>query len=370
MHFYITYNDAPSGIYSSQVIDVVKFINTEVNEKVKLISFISIRGFLNNRKKIKQQLPDAIVLPMYPKLINWKNNLFLLNLFCKLYKPKTLIGRSVIACKLALLIRDKYKNCERVIYDGRGAISAEWKEYSVISNSKMLNAIFELEKEAILNSDYRIAVSHQLIKYWENEFDYRVDKHVVIPCTINSVFENIEISENKISNIRNEFGFDSDDFIFVYSGSIAGWQSFDLLKEFLNPILSGNSKCKVLFLSQFNKSVEYLKQKFPNQVFSKQLFPNDVPNYLVACDYGLLIREQSITNKVASPVKFAEYLACGLGVVISDNLGDYSDFVKQYNSGWLFNEFNFNKLNKTDLKKICLIHFTKHTHFNSYKKLF
>jgi hypothetical protein len=370
MNFYITYNDAPSGIFSSQVIDVVKFLNIEVKQKVKLISFISIRGFLNNRKKIKKQIPDAIILPMYPKMINWEKNLFLLNLLCTLYKPKILIGRSVIATKLSLLIRDKKKNCKKVVYDGRGAIAAEWKEYNVVTDQRLVEKIDAFEKEVILNSDYRISVSAKLIEFWKKMFQYVSDKHIVIPCNINSIFENIEISKNSISQIRNELYFNSDDFVFVYSGSLAGWQSFDLLKEFLRPILAKNDKCKVLFLSEFDKNIENLKKEFSNQVFSKHVSPYKVPYYLVACDYGLLIREQSITNKVASPVKFAEYLCCGLGIVISDNLGDYTNFVKQYKCGSLYSEFNFNRLDKVNLKKLSLTYFTKKAHLHLYKKLF
>jgi hypothetical protein len=39
--FYLTYNEAPSGIFSSQVIDVVKFIEANCNTKIKLVAFIS-----------------------------------------------------------------------------------------------------------------------------------------------------------------------------------------------------------------------------------------------------------------------------------------------------------------------------------------
>lgn len=370
MIFYITYNDLPSGIFSSQVTDVVKFINEELNKKTKLISFISLRSFFKNRKKIKQQLPDAIVLPMYPRMINWEKNVFLLKIVCALYKPQTLIGRSVIATKLALLIKGTGNFELKVIYDGRGAIAEEWKEYQVVTDQRLINKIDTFEKEVILNSDYRIAVSDQLIKFWKEKFQYDLDKHVVIPCTINSIFENSEISESKTSKIRKEFNADQNDIIFVYSGSIAGWQSFDLLNKFLTPILKIDKKFKTLFLSDFDTNINQLKLDFPEQVYTKRLSPNEVADYLVACDYGLLIREQSITNKVASPVKFAEYLACGLTVVISDNLGDYSQFVQQNNCGGLYTNFNFTKFNSSTLKNIAQSNFTKHSYIHSYKKLF
>ncbi len=59
--------------------------------------------------------------------------------------------------------------------------------------------------------------------------------------------------------------------------------------------------------------------------------------YYRLCDYGLLLREKSITNKVASPVKFAEYLYAGLRVLISPEIGDYSEMVSYYNLGHVVN---------------------------------
>jgi len=38
-------------------------------------------------------------------------------------------------------------------------------------------------------------------------------------------------------------------------------------------------------------------------------------------------------NRVSSPVKFAEYCLCGLPVIITDNVGDYSGYVRSYKLG-------------------------------------
>jgi hypothetical protein len=53
---------------------------------------------------------------------------------------------------------------------------------------------------------------------------------------------------------------------------------------------------------------------------------------------AILIRDDKVTNQVASPVKFAEYLAAGLQVLISPNIGDYSSFIKEYNCGKIVDE--------------------------------
>ena len=53
--YFLTYNDAPDGIYMSQVIDVCRFWEDTFNEKVQLISIISLRNYSANKKKIKQE---------------------------------------------------------------------------------------------------------------------------------------------------------------------------------------------------------------------------------------------------------------------------------------------------------------------------
>jgi hypothetical protein len=59
----------------------------------------------------------------------------------------------------------------------------------------------------------------------------------------------------------------------------------------------------------------------------------EVARYLTAGDIGLLLRESCPVNQVASPVKFGEYLAAGLPVVISDGIGDYSSLVREERLG-------------------------------------
>ena len=368
MIFYLTYNDAPSGIFSSQVIDVVKYLNKELKADIKLVSFVSIRDFFKNKKKIQAELPEAIVLPMFPGVHRWKLNVFILFLLALIYKPTVIMGRSVLATQLALRIKKK-STVKQVVYDGRGAISAEWKEYGVITHPKMLQEIDELESQVVNESDFRIAVSEQLVSYWQTQYNYKLSKHVIIPCTLNPIFENVDVSENSIKKSRDLLGFKADEIIFVYSGSIAGWQSFELLNDFLNKNLASSSKHKVLFLSEMDKHISELQKKFPLQVLNKKVHQTEVPNYLLAGDYGILIREQSITNKVASPVKFAEYLCCGLGIIISENLGDYSSFVSNEQCGLLVDQFAFSNYNKAILNKIALSSFTKKSHIHSYQTL-
>ena len=160
MIIYLTLNDGPSGIYTSQVIDVVKCLNKTSPLPIKLVALISFRSFFSNKHQIKEQLPEAVILPMIPGFSNWKLNRFLLYFICKIYKPKAIIARSVLATYIALQAK-KRKLLPLVCYDGRGAIVAEWNDYEVGNNDKIKNEIESIERIVVNESDHSIAVSDQ-----------------------------------------------------------------------------------------------------------------------------------------------------------------------------------------------------------------
>ncbi len=368
MIYYLTFNDAPSGIFSSQVLDVVNFLRQELKADIRLVSFISLRKFNINRRKIRDGCPDAIVVPMIPGVSRWRRNRYLLRMLCYMGRPEAIIGRSVLATQLALSCGIK-----NVIYDGRGAISAEWHEYDVVTDPGLLSAIPLLEEQAVHDSRFRIAVSAQLVNYWRESYGYRDSREVIIPCTLNKAFENIEITEENIATIRKKLNFNTGDIVFIYAGSVAGWQSFSVLYEFIKPIMQKTEKAKLLFLSDEDDNIRNLLKEFPSQVSRRKVAPHEVPEYLMAGDYGILIREESITNKVASPVKFAEYLACGLKVIISEHLGDYSDFVSGNGCGYIYSKFlgpsAVTLAEKQSGRDLALKKFTKSSLVSEYRKL-
>jgi hypothetical protein len=331
---YITLGDQPSGIYDGQVIDVCNFINTQFNVPVRLVSFISFRDFNQNKAKIMAKYPKATVIPMFPQLKNWVSNKFALAMVCLLTGERVAICRNVLATKLALSLKGSGL-LKKVCFDGRGAIAAEWHEYNVVPDSELKKQIAELEKAAVLASDFRVAVSKMLVQYWREKYGYAANDQVVIPCTISTNFKTELPTEIEIAINRQEFGYGKEDVLLVYAGSTAGWQSFSLLQNFLSPLLATNENIKVLFLSIEDANNKSLKDSFPRQVDIQWVNPDEVNKYLTMADYGILLREETITNKVASPTKFAEYLISGLAVIISPSLGDYTVFVENYNCGFI-----------------------------------
>lgn len=360
MIYFITYSEKFNGIYSSQVIDVCKKFEELFNHKVILISIVSLRIYQSERVKIKNQYKNSLVIPMFPKIKFWKLNIITLIPIFLFKKNNILISRNAISTNLGFIIR-KLGLTKKVIFDARAVEYEQFKEYKIVNDKSFLENFFDIEKKAVLKSDYRLAVSHMLVNYWKEKFNFSNEDYSVIPTTLNSLhLKNFK----KIK--RENLGYEKNDIIFVYSGSTSDWQSFSKIIFFTKKILERNKIYKLLILSKKTEMVIEFIKKFPNQISIKWFDPIDVIQVLKICDYGLLIREKSITNKVASPVKFAEYLFAGLKIIISPNVGDYSKFVIENNCGYLENNIklplsNVTLKEKKANKELALNNFSKNS---------
>ncbi len=344
---FFCYNEKYDGIFKSQVIEVLKNYN-ELGFNIKLISFISLASFFKERKKIKNEYNLSLVVPMIPFLKFWYLNKYFLRFFVK--NSNFIIARGIFATNLAIFSRSD--NC-KVIYDGRGAINAEQKEYGVYNDTEMEDKIFEIEKNAVLNSSYRIAVTTKLIEYWGKNYEYKDKNHIVIPSCTKYIFEDF-FFKNKLKS--------TEEIIIIFSGSSSKWHSFKIMSSHFEKFLNFSSKIKIIILSKKNDYITELIKKYPGRIIHDWVEPHKITNLLLTADYGYIYRLQSDTNYVASPVKIAEYLSCGLKLLISDNLGDYSSLVKNKSLGYNLDDdsFNFSLLKKVSIsEKIRISSFAK-----------
>lgn len=371
---YLTYNDPPSGIYESQVINVCRFVNQQFHCNLRLVALISIRGFSANKKRIKSKLPDAIVLPMIPKHSNWRMNKQLLNVLFLFIGKQNIWARGIFATTLALDLK-KNGYVKKVVFDGRGAYAAEFREY-LHKTVHVKEDVAALEKEAVQKSDFRLAVSQRLVDHWKEAYNYSSHDHVVIPCTLSDERAASVAAPEERAAFKKSLGFHEDDVVIVYSGSAADWQSMNLLNDFMLAHFPVNEKLKLLLLT--TASVQHLEigKQYSNRITQQWVSPGEVIRFLQTSDYGFLIREPAVTNLVSSPTKFAEYLDAGLNILISPEIGDFSTFVRANNCGIVIDDLkkivNFKKTTEEERKanhQLALTAFSKETYREQYQKL-
>lgn len=373
---YITFNDYPGGIYYSQVIDVVKYLNTLLlKDKVRLVAFISLRKFFVNRKKIKQRCSDALVLPMFPGVANWRWNrvwMFFLSLF---FFRTAVICRGVFAFHIVYPFRSMGL-FRSIVFDARGAYKAEFEEYSVIPDKRLIKEVGLLERDAVWKSDFNLAVSQVLCRYWQKEFQYTKSNFAVIPCTLSDEFIKPFPTEQELAHFKQRAGFSDSDVVVVFVGSASGWQSFQIMDKLFVQLLTHQRSLKILLLGRHSLRNYKVYQLFPDRVFQEEVEASKVLEYLYVADYGWLVRENNVTNAVASPVKFAEYLAGGLKVLISPCIGDYSEFCRQHSCGRIVDESTewsellpVGYLEKVRLHQLAIKYFTKGAFRLEYEKI-
>ncbi len=324
MIYFITFNDQPSGIYQSQVIGVISLLHKKSGQDVKLIAFFPRQSYQKNRAYLREQNISFVAIPMFLGITRWKWYRLVLLFFMR-RKTSAICRGPVAAC----LAKGLFK---KVVYDGRAAVKAEVEEYDVTSGNHALSADLAIcEKRAVLESDFRIAVSQKLVEYWRDEFKYLDSKHVVIPSTLTySAFDK--------DGFTDEFSSDPSVIRVVYSGSTSGWQSFDLVVQLLEKLMAKQANVEVIFLTTENAAIDRLIEQYPLRCCRRFVSHDDVYKVLGACDYGILLRDDKVTNQVASPVKFAEYLHAGLSVLLSPKLGDFSAFVKEQSCGYVITD--------------------------------
>jgi glycosyltransferase involved in cell wall biosynthesis len=270
--------------------------------------------------------------------------------FFKQLGEENVIARGPFACALALKLKQK-GIFKKVIYDGRGAVKAEFEEY-IAPGTALSRLAAKLEKRCVLQSDFRIAVSSRLVKYWESEYGYRGNKHVIIPTSINAKFTNHHFDPLRLGEKRILHKLKDTDIVFVYSGGGAEWQSFHLIRDFVKQVFPLNENYKLLCLMPPGEEKDLDLPEFSSRIIHLGFYPGEkFVEMLSAADYGLLLREDTVTNRVSSPTKFAEYLAAGLEVVITDNVGDYSDFVKEKGVGRSFSKSMDGKFSKIGVER-------------------
>lgn len=321
-NYYLTYNEFNKGVYKSQVIDTLNHYHS-LGSDITLVSLLPMRNYLRNRRWVKKNYKNSIVLPAIPTL-----TLMIINCLYLIFldKKSNIICRGSLATNIALYLRLKFR---KIILDSRSAIAEEHYEYG---NKLKYQRLLKIEKKAINNSDFQISISNELIVYWSNKFSYKKNTNVIIPCCTTD----INNSTTKIISKTDDPFFNK--IVIVFSGSTHPWQSFELNSNFLKELLSLNNNINVLFLSKMNTKINELIITFGSErVRQKWVNPSEVKTYLSLCDYGLLLRDNNITNNVSSPVKFAEYLECGLNIIISSSIIDYAKFIEKNKCGLIWN---------------------------------
>lgn len=225
----------------------------------------------------------------------------------------------------------------KIIYAYRALIFAE----SFYRNKNLLKSFILLGYElfAYFTADKLTAVTYSLRNRLYRFF--LIKRNVeIIPCVCLTDFK------------KSEKVFNKDIIKIVYVGGISKWQA---LKETLNLYVEIKKRINNVTLTIYTGNVNEFKNiiKYYNQSIKESINIFTVPRGqllkdLTDYDIGLLLRKNNIVNKVASPIKFYEYVNAGVIPIITPYIGDISEneLVKNFAFYYDFNQKSLNNIVK------------------------
>lgn len=337
--------DGIGSVFDSQVLALLEAINRR-NVFKKIYLFIGIRD--ENQKKDflrKYQVHGINVVyfksyPSYPFFNYLSRRSIKSALFSQGINLKEVLFHTrgeMIAWHVSKIIDHKYHNY--LLADIRGVSVEETNEFSGLNKLiRLLKTINNRKALSNLKKFKNISVvSDSLKEYLINNYNINDPNITVTPCLAG---ERFRYEATQSIKKRNELNVANDDLLIAFSsGGTANWQNNDVL------IKLAEKGIKVLNLSKKNIPHKNIINKFVSYA--------EMPGYLCAPDAAILWRDASIVNKVASPVKFSEYICCGLPVISNRSVDLVREYIINEDCGLIINnldELGLDQLNQLKQK--------------------
>lgn len=341
-------------VFKTQVIGWVNLYR-EAGLDFEIVKIVPVKNILNRKKQksdkkgIKQLFSGRFrFLYSFPERYFIGRSLNIFSFFL-CFLVSGIVNRRVVVQIRASSFHKTFRILKKIfgkrfllIYDSRAAAAEEYiySKTNISSNvKKKYEAIKERDRRMIQVSDKVFCVSNILIQYHKNLVGKTLDsnKFFLYPC---SADERIFYYKDEVRRkMRKQLGVVNRTVI-VYSGGLEmPWhvpkQVFGLFSR-INKMYT-NAFFLVLTNDEEVARRYFFENSIPEQDFLIESVDNSkVYEYLNASDLGVLLRDDHLMNNVASPTKFAEYLMCGLPVIISPNVGDFSELVFKQSFGLVY----------------------------------
>lgn len=225
----------------------------------------------------------------------------------------------------------------KLVYEARGTATVEYR-YGVDAGrvSARKEWIVRLREGLILkHSDLIVAVSQKQKDFFAKEYGAVIsNKVLVIPGAADA--QKFYYREELRTAVRERMGLE-ERVVFLYSGRLdKPWQ---IPEEVFRTFKHIHAHIPNSFFIILTPDGDIAKQLFTqngipeSSFFITYISLAEINDYLNATDYGILFRENLPINNQASPTKFAEYILAGLKVIISEGMGDFSEFVQEHDCG-------------------------------------
>ncbi|MFL2589898.1 MAG: glycosyltransferase [Parvicellaceae bacterium] len=349
---FLSYDGITDPLGQSQILPYIFGISSNKNYKITILSFEKTNNYLQNKdvilNKLKNNNVDWIPLKYtkYPPIFSTIWDVYKLKKAVNKLKNKGLDlihCRSYVTTLVALVFKKKYKI--PLIFDMRGFYADERVDGKIWSldnfiYKKIYNYFKSKEKEFLQFSDHTISLTEngkKEILSWNLPNQSKIK---VIPCCTD---ENLFQTKN-IQNVRAELGYNKDDFIISYVGSIGTWYMLDEMLDFFKCLKTKKPKAKFLFITKDNP--QFILEKVKNKkidISSIKIQPSSremMPSYIGVSNFSIFFILPVFSKKASSPTKMGEIMNLGIPIICNSGVGDVDEIMGKSMPELLVKEFS------------------------------
>lgn len=351
---YVSYNGMLDPLGQSQVIPYLKQLNQRGVE-FTLLSFERPEALAKDETEIERMRSDLAASGIDWHWLRYHKTPSLpatsYDVFAGIRHGRRLVrekkfdlihARNHIAAAIGL--RLKQRSGAKFIFDVRGLMADEYVDAAHWKKDSLPYRITKsAERRALAAADGIVTLTQRIwpiMKEWP-VLQNRAVIHQVVPCCAD--LELFRFNEDERRRVRSELGF-GNRFVIVYSGSIDGWYLTEEMADFFVAVQRQKPDAHFLWLtpSKHDRVRELMRARGSRdeQYTVIAAAPRDVASYLSAADAGLAFIKPCFSKLASSPTKYAEYLGCGLPLLINAGVGDSDTLITEEEVGALVADFN------------------------------
>src|ERR1051325_4975525 len=236
-------------------------------------------------------------------------------------------GRSHVGAAIGALA--KRLRGGKLIFDFRGFLAEEYVSFGRWRAGGLLVRLTKMAERRLLRAaDGIVFLTERMRRPLDVPYE-------VIPCCVDVArFASAAPADLRIR----------DRLVYVYTGALRGYYLVEETAALLAAARRADPRTFALILTQ--TPPQAIVAALERNGFTADDYrvmtvsPADVPHYLRAADVGVSLIRTSFARQASSPTKFAEYLAAGLPVISTAEIGDLDTQIERHRVGVLLSRFD------------------------------
>jgi glycosyltransferase involved in cell wall biosynthesis len=214
----------------------------------------------------------------------------------------------------------------RFFDDADGPLSEEYVDAGVWKRGSLSHRLTRWAESRCLAAADAVAVLTERRRL--EVLDQARAEVTVLPCAVDAAHFTPRLDDE----LRRDLNLQGT--VLVYVGKRGGWYLTEAMFDFARAAADTLGSASLLVVTpETPEGFEALAAERGLRCVVRRATRDEMPRYLAAADAGLSLILQTPSKLACSPVKNGEYLACGLPVITTPGVGDYTELVEKHRVG-------------------------------------